>query len=183
MELRRRDRRLDNDLSEIADKYIDRVEVERILGRLAVPVYRIENRGQIGQKPEKDRPEILDIPEEHEQRREDHSDPDIEEHQANNRIQQENELPCEGDMVDHAEHKKHAQRQSKVDQRLNVFREQKQVLWHIDLGKDLGIAQQTTHPLVGGLTEIRKHEISAEEVGGIVGRIPSKELGKDQSHH
>ena len=86
-------------------------------------------------------------------------------------------------MVQQAEHKKHAQGQAEVDEGLHIFGQQKQVLGHIDLGEDAGIAHQGGHTLAGGLIEAGENQVSAKQVGGVVVHATAKKLGKDQAHH
>ena len=54
---------------------------------------------------------------------------------------------------------------------------------HVDLGENMGVARQRGHALVGGLAEKGKHQVAAEEEGGVVGRRAAEKLGEHQSHH
>lgn len=47
MEFQGGDRCLNHDLPEVPDKDIDRVQIERVLGRHAEPIDRIEDGGQV----------------------------------------------------------------------------------------------------------------------------------------
>ena len=87
-----------------------------------------------------------------------------------------------GDVVQNAEHKEHAQGKAEVDEGLDVFGEEEQVLGHIDLGKDAGVAHEGGHALAGGLVEVGEDQVAAEQIGGIMGGIAAKKLRKDQPH-
>lgn len=60
-------------------------------------------------------------------------------------------------MIQNTKHKKDTERQPKVDERLHIFREEKKILWHVDLGEDTSIPHQRGHPLRCRLVEIGKH--------------------------
>ena len=177
------DRSVDDDLPEIADEQVDRVEQKQALDRIGVLVDGVKNRGHIHQKLGEHGPEVLDIPEKHEQRRQDQSHADVEQDQTAGRVQQQDELPGEGDAVQNAEQEKHAQRQSEVDQSLDVLGQQEQVLRHVDLGEDVCVFQKRCHPQDGGLAEAGKDQVAAEQIGGIVFHRSAEKPGKDQPHH
>ena len=56
-----------------------------------------------------------------------HITSDIEQHQADNRVQQQDEFPGEGDIVQDAEHEEHAECQAEVDEGLDVFGKQEKI--------------------------------------------------------
>ena len=174
---------IDDDLAEVADEQIDGVGQKQALHRVAVMVDGVENGGHIHQQLGEDAPQILDIPEEHEQRRQDQPHAYVEQRQTKDGVEQQDKAPGEDDAVQHAEQEKDAQRQGKVDQRLDVFGEQEQVFRHVDLGENGGVACQRGHALTGGFVEVGKHQVAAEQVGGIVLHAPAKELGEHQTHH
>lgn len=132
---------------------------------------------------QKNTPEILNVTEEHEQRRQDQPDPNIEERQTGDWVQEEDELPGERDVVQDAEQDEHAQGQSEIDECLHVLREQEEVLRHVDFGKDPGVSQQTGHSLVRRFPKVREHKVPAEEVGGIMRDIPPEKLCEYKPHH
>lgn len=113
---------LNYDLAEVADEQVNRIEQEQVLHFRAVTVNGVEDSRHVHQKLGKDRPEILDIPEKHEQRRQHQSNPDIKQHQTGNGVEQQDEFPGKRDAVYDAEHKKHAERQGKVNQCLYILR-------------------------------------------------------------
>lgn len=143
----------------------------------------VEDCRHIHQKLGEHGPEVLDIPEKHEQRRQDQAHADIEQDQAAGRVQQQDKLPGEGDVIQNAEQEKHAQCQSEVDQSLDVLGQQEQVLRHIDLGEDIRVFQQRGHPQSGRLAEAGKDQVAAEQIGGIVLHRGAEKPGKDQPHH
>ena len=177
-----RDCRFNDNLSEIADKQIDRVEQEQALHVVAVAVNGIENGGHVHQQHGKYRPQILDIPEKDEQRGQNQSYTDVEQHQAGDRIEQQDKFPGERDPVQNTEQKKHAEGQAKVDERLHVLREQEKILGDIHLGEDARVAHKGGHPLAGGLVEAGEDQVAAEEVGRVVGGGASEELGEYHFH-
>ena len=62
-----RDCTINHNLSEIPDIQIDRIRQKQELGRFAVDVYCVEDGGKPHQQLGQDSPQILHIPEEHEQ--------------------------------------------------------------------------------------------------------------------
>ena len=174
---------VDDDLPEVPDEQVDGIRQKQALDVVAVVVNGVEDGRGVHQQLGKDAPQVLDIPEEHKQRRKDQPYADVEQHQQAGGIQQQEEPPCERDVVKGAEHEENAQRQAKVDEGLHVLREQEQILGHIDLGEDARVAHQGLHALRGGLVEVGEHQVAAEQIGGIVRHVPPEELGKHQLHH
>lgn len=86
------------------------------------------------------------------------------------------------DVIDGAENKVDSQRQNKIDERGYIFAEQEQILGHIDLGEDFGVIHQGAHATLGCLFKERHDQRAAEQIGGIVRSIASKELSKDDFH-
>ena len=173
---------LDDDLPEVPDEEVDRVQKEEVPHHGGIVVDGVEDGGHIHQQLGEHAPEVLDIPEEDEQGGEDEAHPDVEQHKAPHREEEADELPGEGDVVQNAEDKKHAQGKAEVDEGLNILGEEEQVLWHIDLGKDAGVAHEGGHALTGGLVEVGEDQVAAKQIGGIMGGIAAKKLRKDQPH-
>lgn len=174
---------LDDDLPEVPDEQVHRIQQEQALGRVAIAVNGVENGGHVHQQLGKHCPQILDVPEKHEQRRQNQAHADVEQHQEGNGIQQADQPPGERDVVQYAEHKEHAQRQAEIDEGLDVLGKQEQVLGHVDLGEDAGVAHQGSHPLAGGFVEVAEHQVAAEQIRGVMGRVPPEKLGEHQPHH
>ena len=145
----------------ISEKIKSHVEKEHVLPG-SVTVDGVKNGGHIHKQPCKDLPKILDIPEENKQRRQDQSRTDIKQDQAQNRINKANELPGKSNMIQYAEHKKNDQGKSKVDKRLDVFREQKQIFGNVNLGEYFGVFHQRLHALHGCIVKIGEHKISTK---------------------
>ena len=178
----RRDRRFDDDLAEIADEQIDRIDQEDILDLRTVAVNRIEDSGSIHQQHREYGPQILDIPEEHKKRRKDQAYAQIEQHQHADGVQQHDKLPGKCDMVKEAEDEQDDQGKAEIDQGLHIFGQQKQVLRNVDLGKDRRIAHQRSHPLRSRLVKIGEDHVAAEDINGIMRCISPKKLREHQAH-
>ena len=172
-------RGLDDDLAEIADEQVDRVQEEEALGRVAVPVDGVEDGGHVHQQLGEDRPQVLNVPEEDKQGRQDQAHADVEQHQTGDGVQKADQLPGEGDVVQDTEDEEHTQGQTEVDEGLYVFGEQEQVFGDVDLGVDPGVAHEGGHALPGRLVEVGEDQVAAEQIGGVVGRAASEELRKD----
>jgi len=173
---------LDDDLAEVADEQVYRVEQKQVLHQGAVAVDVVENGGHVHQKLGKDRPQVLNVPEKDEQSRQDQSNANVEQHQTADGVQQQNKLPRERDVVQHAEQEKHAQGQPKVNEGLHVLGQQEQVLGHVNFCENARIAHEGGHTLTGGLVEVGEYQIATEQIGGVVGHIPAKKLREDQPH-
>lgn len=178
----RRDGGLNDDFAEIADEQVHRVEQEQVLRHGAVAVNAVKDGGHIHQQLGKDRPQVLDVPEEDKQRRQDQPHADVKQHQTADGVEQHHELPRKRDAVQCAEQEEHAQGQPEVDQGLHVLGKQKQVLGYVHLGEDARVAHEGGHTLRRGLIEVREHQVSAEQIGGVVRHTPTKKLRKDQPH-
>ena len=141
MILQGRDSGIDHDQAEVANKKINRIREEEALDLGAEGVNRIKDRRYVHQQLGKHTPKVLNIPEENKQSRENHSCTGVKQHQKTDRVQQADEAPCERDAIQDAENEEHAERQPEVNQALDVFGEQEQVFWYIDLGKNVRVAQ------------------------------------------
>ena len=86
MEPHRRDRHIDDDLSEISDKQIDGIDQKQILHHGRISVDGIENGGHIGQKLHENCPEILDVTEKDKQCGKNQSHADVEKQQHKDRF-------------------------------------------------------------------------------------------------
>jgi len=148
----------------------------------AVTVYGIEYRRNIHQQHGKYRPKVLDIAEENEKCRQNQAYAYIKQDQTHYRIKQENKFPGKGYAIQNAERKKHYQSKPKVDKRLDIFRKQKQIFGDIDLCKNRSIAQQRLHALRSGFVEIRKYQVAAEKIGGVMLHIAAEKLGENKTH-
>ena len=182
MVLRRGNGPVDHDQAEIADEEIDRVRQKSALDCGAVIVHGIEDRGHVHDELSGNAPEILHVPEEDIQRREDHAHAEIEEQKKDDRVNEHNQPPREGDMVQNAEEKEHDQGQAEVDEALDVFGHQEQILRHIDLRKDGGVAQKRGHALVRGFAEEGEDQVAAEQIGRVMRGAAPEKLGEHQAH-
>ena len=174
---------LDDYFSKVADEEVDRIEKEEVADHGTVVVYGIEDGGHVHQQLSEHRPEILDIPEKDEEGGEDEAHPDIKQDQAANWVHQQDEFPGEGDVVQDAEHEKHAEGQAEIDEGLDILGEQEKVLGDIHLGEDARIAHEGLHALAGGFAEAGKDQVPAKEVGGVMGGVSAEELGENQAHN
>jgi len=162
---------------------IDRIQQEQALHRVGVLVDGVKDGGQVHQQLGEHAPQVLDVPEEHEQGGENQPHPDVEQQQGADGVKQQEELPGERDAVQDAEQEKDDEGQAEIDEGLDVFGEQEQVLGHVDLGEDARVAHEGLHPLAGGLAEVGEHQVAAEQIGGVVLHVPPEELGEYQLHH
>lgn len=174
---------LNDDLSEVADKKVHRVQKEGILNQRAIAVNGVENGGHIHQQLGEYTPKILNVPEEHIQRRQDQPHADVKADQKANGIEQQNPPPGKGNLVQDTEQHEHAQGQPEVDEALNILGKQEQILGHIHLGENPGIGQQAGHALACGFIEKGKDQVATEQVNGVMLHIPAKELSKYQLHY
>ena len=124
----------------------------------------------------------MDILKKHEQSGQDQPYADVEQHQAGDRIEQQDKFPGERDPVQNTEQKEHAEGQAKVDERLHVLREQEEILWDVHLCENACVAHKGGHPLAGGLVEAGEDQVAAEEIGRVVGGGASEELGEYHFH-
>lgn len=109
------DRGLDDDLAEVTDEQIDRIDEKQALDRIVVLFNGVEDGGHVHQQLGEHGPQVLNVPKEHKQRRQDQPHADVEQYQQGDGVQQENQLPGEGDAVQHTEHKEHAQGQAEIN--------------------------------------------------------------------
>lgn len=182
MEPDRRHGGLNDNLPEIPDEQVDRVEQEGTLHRIAVSVNGVKDGGQVHEKLGEHTPEVLNVPEKYKQCRQDQTHTDVEQHQQRNGVKQHNELPRKRDAVKNAKQEEHDQRQGEVDECLHIFGEQEQILGHVDLRENTGIAHKGGHALIRGLAEATENQVAAEQVSGVVLHIAAEKLGKHQSH-
>ena len=85
-------------------------------------------------------------------------------------------------MVENTKQKKNDQDQQKIDQALDIFREEKKIFRDVDLSKDRGIIDQRSHTLPRRFTEIIENDYTTEEVSRVMRGIPSKEDREDHAH-
>lgn len=176
------DHAVDDDFAEVADVDVHRVHIEQILDLQRIGVDVVEDGGQVHQEHGEHAVEVFDVPEEDEQGREHHPHADVEYGDAHDGIDEQQEVPVEGDALGSHEDEEDHQGQQEVDEGLHVAGEQEHVLGHVHLGKDPGVAHQGAHAAGGGVVEVGKEQIAAEEVDGIVLGGAAKELGEDQRH-
>ena len=161
---------VDDDHAEVLDDEVHRVCQEDALHLRAEVVHGIEDCGHVHQKLREDAPEVLHVPEEDKQGRQDQPEAEVQEYKAADRVQQQDKAPAKRDMVERAEHKEYAQREAEVDEALDVLGKEEEILRDVDLGEDAGVACQGGHALVGGLAEEREHQVPAEEEDGVMRR-------------
>ena len=143
----------------------------------------IKNCGHIHQKKRKNIIQIPNIPKEHKQSRQHQSNANVKNHQTDNGVDEGKKMDAEGDMVNGSKHEKDAKGQTEIDERGNVFGQQEHILWHIDFADNAPVCHQSVHTAIGGFLEIRKNQVAAEQVCGVMGGIASKELSKHQPHY
>lgn len=183
VELERGDGPIYHNLPEIPDKQIEGIEQERALHCIAVAVNRIEDGGhphdELGQYP----PQVLHVPEEHEQRGEDQPHPQIEHNQTPHRIHQQQKLPGKRNAVNSHKGEENQQRQAEINQRRHVLGQQEQILRHVHFGKNPRVAHQRVHPQIGGVRKVGEHQLPRKQVHHIVVHIVSKEVAEHHPHN
>lgn len=139
MELRGGNGPLQHDFSEVADIDIDRIQQEQLLPELRKAVDAVKNRGHIHEQQGKNAVQVLDVPEKYVQCRQEQPDPQVEEHQTDHWVDQQNKFPCDGNSVNDHEEGVDQQRNTEIDEGRDVFGEQEQVFGHIYLGENLRV--------------------------------------------
>ena len=86
-------------------------------------------------------------------------------------------------MIQNAKEEKHAERDAEVNQALDIFGKQKQILRHIHLGEDGCVAQKRGHTLVGGFAEERIDQIAAEQIDRVMWSSAPEKLREHQTHN
>ena len=116
MKLQRRNGCFNHYLAEVPNIQVDWIEQKQILSKLREAPDVIKDRRHIHQEHGKDAVQILNIPEKQIQRRQNQSHAQIEYNQANDRVQQKDKLPRNGNPIDHHKNKIDDQRETEVDQ-------------------------------------------------------------------
>ena len=111
---------INDDLAEIPDKQVHRVEEKEILGGLGVAVDVVEDGGHVHQQHGKHVVEVLGVPEEDKEGGEDHADADVEEDEPGNGVEQAKELPGEGQPVNGHKDEEHDEDKPEVDEGLHI---------------------------------------------------------------
>ena len=88
-----------DDFAYVGDVAIDGVEGKGQLQRRREFVDRVEDRRPVHDELYQNRPEVVDVPEEDEERRKDHADADVEQQQRHDGIDKEQEPPRERHVV------------------------------------------------------------------------------------
>lgn len=112
---------------------------EKILHPHGIAVNRVEYCRHVHQKQSEKIIKVRDVPEKDVQRRENKANADVEKNQAEYRIYKRKKAPGKVYAVQRRKEEKYHQRDCKVDNRGDVFRQQKYVLWHVDFGKNMSI--------------------------------------------
>ena len=183
MELRGGNGPLQHDFPEVADIDIDRIQQEQLPPELWKAVDAVKNCGHIHEQQGKNAVQVLDVPEKYVQRRQDQPDPQVEEHQTDHRVDQQNKFPGDGDSVNDHKEGVNQQRNAEIDEGRDVFGEQEQIFGYIHLGENLRVVQQRGHPFIGGVTEKGKDQLSGEEVNGVVLDGGPQKRPENQVHH
>ena len=84
----------------------------------------VKNGRDIHKNLSKNRPKILQIPEENKQSRKNQPHTDIEQEQADNGVEQHEKRPCDTDTFEYAKQKENDQGHCKIDQGLYIFCQQ-----------------------------------------------------------
>ena len=183
MELGRGDGPVYHDLPEIPDEQIEGIQQERALHRVAVAVNGVEDGGHPHDELGQYAPQVLHIPEEHEQRGEDQANPQVEHNETPHRVHQQEELPGERNTINRDKGEENQQRQSKINQRRYILGQQEQILGHIHLGKNPRVAYQGVHAQVGGVRKVGEHQLTGKQIHHIVVHVVSEEVAEHHPHN
>ena len=183
VELDRGDGPVYHDFPEIPDKQIEWIQQERALHRVAVAVNGVEDGGHPHDELGQYAPQVLHIPEEHEQRGEDQPYPQVEHNQAPHRVHQQQKLPGKRDAVNGHKGEENQQRQSEINQRRYILRQQEQILRHVHLGKDPRVAHQGVHAQVCRVGKVGEHQLTGKKIHHIVVHVVSKEIAEHHPHN
>ncbi len=183
VELDRGDGPVYHDFPEIPDKQIEWIQQERALHRVAVAVNGVENGGHPHNELGQYAPQILHVPEEHEQRRKDQSYPQVEHNETSHRIHQQEELPGKRNAVNGYKGEENQKRQAKINQRRYILGQQKQILGHIHLGKDPRVAHQGVHPQICRVGKVGEHQLTGKQIYHIVVHVVSEEVAEHHPHN
>ena len=180
MILQRGNLRVDDDGAEIFDVHVDWVQQEKILE--PVLVHRIEDCRHVRDQREKNIIKVTDIPEKYEQSRENHSDADVENKEAGNRIDQKEHSRPEVDIVHDAEDEKHNEREPEIHECRDILRQREHIFGHIDLREDLRIVDKRAHSVLRGFLVVRKDYVARKKINGVMINVLCEELCEDDLH-
>lgn len=183
MERKRWNCTVEHNATDILDRAIHRVEQKQPLDRQRIAIHRVEDRGHIHQQHGEHVVQIRNIPEEHEQGRQDQADANVKDHQAGDRIEDRDELPRERHAVDRREEEEHKQRDAEVDNCRNILRQQEDILGHVDLREDVRVLHQGVHAAGGGFAEEAEQQVACKQVSGVMIHGSAEELREHQLHH
>lgn len=183
MELHGRNRAVQHDRAHVLDRAVHRIAEEQPLDRRGIAIHRVEDGGHVHQQHGEHVIQILNVPEEHEQRREDEAHADVEEHETQDRIEDRDKFPGEGHPVDRRKQEEHQQRQAEVDHRRDVLGQQEDVLGHVDLGEDVLVGHQGVHAAGGRLAVIAEHQVAREQIRRVMLHVAAEKLREHQPHH
>ena len=120
MEPARGDHPVDDNLPEIADEQVHRIEEKEVLSLGAELIHRVEDGGEVHEQHGKHVVEVLGVPEEDKEGGEDHADADVEEDEPGNGVEQAKELPGEGQPVNGHKDEEHDEDKPEVDEGLHI---------------------------------------------------------------
>jgi hypothetical protein len=116
MKLNGRDIAVDDDHPEVMDITVQGVAQKQPLDHMRKTVDPIEDGAQIIDQCQQDVIQIRSVLEKDETGTQYQTDPDIEDHQTQNRIDQKQEVPAEGNMIKNTQNKENTQCQTEIDQ-------------------------------------------------------------------
>ena len=180
--LRRGEACIENQNTEVFDINVNGVEKEQsfVVSKAGNVV---EDCRHIHEKRAEYAPEIVNVAEEHEERREDQSNSKAENNEPEGRNDEREEIERKGNLINDAEQKEDDKGESKVDQRGDRLGEEEQILGHVDLGEDLGVVQERSHSAARCVTKEGEHDVTAKQEGGVMCDGRTKEIGKDDAHN
>ena len=180
---RRRNDSVNDNQTHVFDIDIHRIQIQQLLKIVRQLVHRIKNSGHVRDQSKEHLIQVLNVTEKHKQRRQNGSDSDVHNQKTQNRKNQQKHRRPECNPIEDAECKINQKRKSEVHQRRHILGQKKEVLRHIDLRKDLGVAHQRLHAVLRGFLVIRQHDITRKQVGRVVRNVLSEEIGENDMHH
>lgn len=171
-----------NELPEVIDAHVQWVALQKPAQRTGQYRNIVEYSRGVHNHAADDRPEIAYIMQENVQRRQEHADAEVNEKQADYRIDQQQEIRFKGDAVDRDENEIQHEGHKKINEMCDISRDQEIELGNGHLAVDRCTVVQNGHRIAGDAAEIVEQQKTREKVNGVVRQLVSEESAEDQIH-